>query len=77
MSLPVSACLLSKACVSEEAYARILKRMKFNAMVGAFTVWPCHHQPRCPMPSLELIKEFKARLKKDLASELTDRLQEE
>jgi hypothetical protein len=66
MSLPVSACLLSKACESEQAYQRVLTRLKFNAQCGAFTLWPCHHQPRCPTPEVKKIEALVRRLKADL-----------
>lgn len=68
MSLPVSACLLSKACTSELAYQRILTRLRFNAQCGQFALWPCHHQPRCPMPTVAQRATLVQRLKADLKS---------
>ena len=68
MSLPISACLLSKACTSEPAYQRILTRLRFNSQCGHFALWACHHKPRCPMPDVAQINALVQRLKTDLKS---------
>lgn len=69
MSLPVSACLLSKACESEQAYQRVLTRLRFNVQCKAFSLWACHHRPPCTMPDAQQISKLVARLQRDLAGE--------
>lgn len=66
MSLPVSACLLSKACESEQAYQRVLTRLRFNVQCGSFSLWACHHRPQCTMPDAKQISKLVARLQRDL-----------
>ena len=67
MSIPITACLISKATKSEQAYQNLLERMKVNVVHGHFSQWPCEHNPPCTMPTDEELDKLNERLTKDLA----------
>ena len=69
MSLPVSACMMIRACKNEEAYQGLLKRMRYNIKHGAFTVYDCKCDPPCTPPTDAEAKQLEDRLTNDLKSD--------
>lgn len=57
MSLPISACMISKAVFgTPEDREAFFKRMETNFKYGHFTISGCSHEPPCKEPSDEQIK---------------------
>lgn len=49
MSIPITACLVSKAARGDQAaYAELRRRWLYNQDFGAFSIWPCKCDPPCP-----------------------------
>jgi hypothetical protein len=63
MSLPVSACLISRAAEGDpDAFRALVLRMHANLKCGHFTLGGCSHTPPCPIPTEQQMIALDARL---------------
>ena len=70
MSIPISACLVTKAANGDEqAYSKFKAAMLKNLQHGTFSTYPCECNPRCKQPSDELLDKLQERLVQDLDNE--------
>lgn len=54
MSVPLSACLISKAGMGDEqAIKQLVSAMAVNEKYGSFSVFPCACNPPCPQLTQE------------------------
>lgn len=59
MSMPIPACLVYKAARDEgDSRKRLQSRLDYNKKFGAFSTWPCSHQPPCEVPSDDQIADL-------------------
>lgn len=59
MSVPISACLLSRAARHEPGARELLAgRAEYNKKFGAFTFFGCSHKPKCQEPTAEQLAEL-------------------
>ncbi len=68
MSLPITQCLMVRACTDEQAYKVLLERMTVNIKHGAYTEHACTHDPHCfTKVTPEQAEALEARLIRDMA----------
>lgn len=49
MSVPISACLISRTVQGKPGARELLAdRAAYNKKFGSFSFWPCKHKPPCP-----------------------------
>lgn len=59
MSIPISACLVFKAARNQgDARKRLQERIDYNKKHGAFSTWPCRHEPPCEIPTDDQIADL-------------------
>jgi len=68
MSQPITDCIIARACMNEESYARLREAMRVNMLYGHWTTYhgPCPHDPKCIVPTPEQVDALNARLQEDL-----------
>ena len=66
MSIPISQCLISRACRKEDAYEQLLGRMRFNKFCGHHLFTPCRCLWRCRTPTPAQVSRLNACLRRDI-----------
>lgn len=67
MSRPLIACEISKAAKGDEsAFKQLVEKLKINLAWGAYSTFPCQHNPSCPCPTEEEMNQLNDRLQKAL-----------
>ncbi len=68
MSQPIKVCTIAKAAKGDqEAFDWLVKALHRNLSYGAFTMFPCDHQPPCESPSEEQLAALDKRVADELA----------
>jgi hypothetical protein len=53
MSMPLSECRINAAALgNEEAYAALVEAMRYNLKRGAYSIFPCPHNPPCAQATM-------------------------
>jgi len=62
MSVPISDCRFFLAFADPVAFDALVKDLKFNQVWGAYTQFPCPHDPKHPELTPEQVTDLHARL---------------
>lgn len=76
MSQPIKICTIIKAAKGDQqSFDWLVRALEINAEHGAFTMFPCDHEPRCEKPTdeqmdalnlkMEEVMRERAKAKKD------------
>jgi hypothetical protein len=64
MSIPIVICRFKRALTNDEDFYALMKDLKYNRNFGSLSIWPCKHEPKCPLLTNEEWIQLIGKIKK-------------